>query len=186
MLQSELVSPCEDGFDPLCVDMVNRANVYLAIKFGQDAENPFPPSERDHRRLRQDGGCRGELVTRREIADLGNTNSKLVWELVVHLKQKEGGIDDCTKLGLIRRRPSVTHWRDSDARSLARQLRGWSAKQVRTQFERLHREGLITAERTADNGPWWYALPEQLTAAKPAFANLPDVGRVRSRDARDG
>ncbi len=43
LLQTQIVCSADEPFDPLAVEMVNRANVYLSVKYGPDGpeNNPF-------------------------------------------------------------------------------------------------------------------------------------------------
>lgn len=114
-------------------------------------------------------------VTRREIADLGNTQSGLVRRLVTSLKQMHDGYRRFGRLGLVRRPPPEPDWSRTSPVALARLLKPWSAKQVRTHFETLQRRGLVTASREHNNGPWRYELPEALTESGSPFAGLPPL-----------
>lgn len=88
--------------------MVSRANVYLAVKCGPDQSenNPFaghPPPVPS----RRSGPPRNpELITRREVVDLGNTTSRTVRQLIEYLQQSAVGYEQFRQLGLIRRSPS--------------------------------------------------------------------------------
>jgi hypothetical protein len=99
------------------------------------------------------------------------------------LKAKTGGYDDFVKMGLICRAPRRDAWPRMSANDLIGFLRRWSSKQVRTHFDRLHRAGLITAEREPSNGPWRYELPEELTSTPSVFRNLPSAEELAAEGA---
>jgi hypothetical protein len=79
----------------------------------------------------------------------------------------------CLRMGLIGPPISNRNWQRSSSRNLARRLRPWSVKQVRTRFDRLLKGGLITAERRSENAPWQYQVPEVVSDVSSPFANLP-------------
>lgn len=172
LLQNRLVAGADDAFDPLAVDMVNRANVYMGVKYGAGSENPFAG---DHSAMDR-GERRGrELVTRREVSDLGNVRSRMVRLLVQFLQRQPDGYERFRQMGLVRRPPERDAWRRAEVDGLIAYLRPWSAKQLRTHFERLRRLGMITAEREHGNEPWRYTLPEDLAARSNAYQNLPRI-----------
>ena len=109
----------------------------------------------------------------REIADLGNTRSGTVRRLVEYVSRLRDGYDLFVKMGLTRGAPNRNDWSARSADDLTRMLRPWSAKQVRTHFDRLRQANLITAERDPTNGPWRYALPEQFCGIDSPFRHLP-------------
>ena len=177
LLQSQLVVAGDVPVDPLAVAMVNRANVYLDVKYdpGQTEANPFQADE-FYDRDRQITESRGRpLVTRREIADLGNLRSGLVRRLIEQLQSRNDGFELFGRMGLARRPPNSNDWPNTSANQLAQLLQPWTVKQVRTHFERLHKASLITAERHPSNGPWRYLLPEEFHTAHMTFADLPAV-----------
>ena len=176
-LQRVIIGSADIECDPLAVDMVQRTNVYLGIRFGRDTspDDPLWASEGEYIQLKRSGG-RKPPVTRREIADLGNTKSGLVNRLVTSLQQRmDDGYRQFGKLGLVRRLPPERDWSRASPADLAKYLKPWSVKQVRTHFEVLQRQGLVTAEREHDNGPWQYELPEALTTNGSPFAGLPPL-----------
>ncbi len=120
-----------------------------------------------------------ELISRREVADLGNVRSRLVRQLVEWLKQGAGGYEWYCRMGLVHEPPDRDAWLTASVASLVANLRPWSVKQVRTHFDRLHRDGLITAEREHENGPWRYELPEEFSDSLNPFHDLPPVTQLR-------
>jgi hypothetical protein len=172
LLQARVVCAADETCDPLSATMVGRANVFMVVKYGEDGgeDNPFndggtePPAEKRQGR---------ELVTRREIADLGNPNGRLVRRLIEYLQRQPDGYERFRRMGLVRRPPDRNAWRSNPASELSEHLRPWSAKQVRSHFDRLVRAGFVTAERAHGNGPWRYALPEELACSSSAFRGLP-------------
>jgi hypothetical protein len=177
LLQTPMVVAADDAYDQLAADMVSRANVFLEIKYGtnQGTGNPF-----------RDGNCGGnragqpgrDLITRREVADLGNVQSRLVRQLVECLLDQSDGQQRFRQMGLVRQPPAEDAWRRAGINNLTGYLRAWSSKQVRTCFERLRRAGMITAERKRANGPWQYRLPEELMGPFSVFRGLPRVPAV--------
>ena len=174
-LQSPTVCPVDEPIDTLAADMINRANVYLGIKFGDDSSerNPFYVPDRASLRQWSDAGPPRHLITRKEIADLGNTRSGMVRKLVEYLHRTEDGYDPFVRMGLRQAAPGQDGWPGRSAESLTALLRSWSVKQVRTHFERLQEAGLIAAARERANGPWLYTLPEELTDFANPFRDLP-------------
>jgi hypothetical protein len=79
------------------------------------------------------------------------------------------------KLGLAKRLPPERDWPLASPADLAKYLKSWSVKQVRTHFEALQRQGMVTAAREHSNGPWQYELPEALTTNGSPFAGLPPL-----------
>ena len=157
--------------------MVSRANVYLKVKYGDDQSdsNTLRATEFEYRCLENKTARDRELITRREVADLGNINSATVRALVEYLKATPEGYDSFVKMGLAMRPPRRNEWVRHSLRSLVRCLRIWSIKQVRTHFDQLRCQGLITAERDAANGPWRYELPDELCCSASPYENLPSA-----------
>lgn len=180
LLQSRLVSLPDVSVDRIAVTMVKRANVYLDVQYAphRTDENPFQADDY-YDREGPVSECRGRpLVTRREIADLGNIRSGMVRRLIEQLQQRSDGFELFGRMGLVHRRPDPGEWMRTPASRLAGLLRPWTVKQVRTYFEQFQKSGLITAERDPRNGPWRYLLPEELSATGAAFANLPPVEQL--------
>jgi len=183
-LMSPIVSPIDGQFDELAATMVNRANVYLGVKYGDDssAQNPFYlPSDSPQQR-RSDASAPHPLITRKELADLGNKQSGMVGRLIEYL-QRTNEYDLFSRMGFVGPTPRQDNWRQESGASLATSLQGWSIKQVRTHFEGLQKAGLISAERERNNGPWLYALPEEITHHINPFQNLPTVAELRENDS---
>lgn len=184
LLRSRLIGSADEPADPLAHDMVNRANVYIELKFSPELwlENPVfridgdPLGQLRGRRTRQ------ELITRREIAELGNVRSQLVRQIVESLKRMRRGEEIFRRMGLVGRPPGEREWSRRDASVLAGMLRRWSYKQVRTHFEVLRHRDMITAEREQANGPWRYLLPEELSTWTSAFRLLPPVEELPVQD----
>jgi hypothetical protein len=84
-------------------------------------------------------------------------------------------------MGLIRRPQQRDAWRTLEIEALLGHLRPWSAKQVRTHFDQLHRTGMITAVREHSNGPWRYRLPEEFAMRSTAFSGLPNLQEIAAR-----
>ena len=53
LLSSAVVRPNRELCEPLALDMINRANVYLSVKLGGDRRNPFRVEDEDGYRQRQ-------------------------------------------------------------------------------------------------------------------------------------
>lgn len=175
LLCSEIVKSDQAAYDPLTVAMIGRANVSMAAvrNSGQLPMNESEQEMLDY--LERYGGnpTKRELITRRELVDLGNVNSTTVRMLIERLQQKKYGRSAFRRMGLSGKQVSDLVWKQSSARELARRLRPWSVKQVRTHFDRLQKDGLITAEREASNRPWRYRLPDELSDASSPFSDLP-------------
>jgi hypothetical protein len=180
LLQSRLVASADVPVDQMAVDMVNRTNVYLAVKYGPDqtAEDPFQPDEYYDSDRAVAERPRRPLVTRREVADLGNVRSGIIRRLIQHLQRRRDGYEMFGRMGIARRQPEPGEWMSLAAGRLASLLRPWTVKQVRSHFEWLHKAGLITAEREPRNGPWRYLLPEEFSGAGTAFGDLPPADQL--------
>lgn len=175
LLQSPVVRAADEPFDPLARDMVNRANTYL--KFRKDT-TPLDP-----RLARLDGAAgnntsspgadRAQRITRRELADLGNTRGKTVIRLIQYLLGHQGGCNIFYHLAASKDGCAPGDWPTKVPGELAKMLETWSEKQVRTHFHRLFTLNLITAEKTADNGRWQYDVPETLVDGYSPFNSLP-------------
>lgn len=180
LLQSPILSHTTDSVDPLAVDMVNRANVFLELK--QDAEfvHTHPSLSNFGDPVHRQRGSRTghELVNRREVADLGNVRSRLIRDVIGYLRELPEGFEKYTRMGLIRKSPSPKQFAETALPKLTSILRSWSLKQVRTQFDSLRKSGLISGEREAANGPWQYCLPEELEVSSSPFCNLPPVNEL--------
>ncbi len=180
LLQSTAIAPADETCDPLAKEMVNRANVFLQARYAEPnaQDNPFnvdgadsPPGK----------GANRDLITRREIADLGNTRSRMVRQLIDFVRRRNDGYERFQRMGLARRPPDREHWRNMDSAAMVGYLRPWTAKQVRTHFDQLRRTRLITAERETANGPWRYALPEELQGRRSSFRHLPTAAELIAR-----
>ncbi len=172
LLQTRLVAGADETFDPLAADMVSRANVYMAVKYGTGNDNPF---DGDYSALDRGERSGRELVTRREVSDLGNIRSRMVRQLIEFLLRQPDGYERFRRMGFVRRPPERNAWQRAGINALVTYLRPWSAKQLRTHFEQLRRASVITAEREHGNGPWQYMLPENLTVRSNAFGGLPRI-----------
>ena len=180
LLQSPLVATADETCDPLAKDMVNRANVFLQAKYAEPnaRDNPFNVDGTDSP---PGSGANRDLITRREIANLGNTRSRLIRQLVSFLHRRNDGYERFQRMGLVRRPPPREHWRSMETVALVNYLRPRTAKQVRTHFDQLRRARLITAEREAANGPWRYALPEELQGRHSTYRRLPTAAELIAR-----
>ena len=172
LLQTRLVAGADETFDPLAADMVSRANVYMAVKYGTGNDNPF---DGDYSAMDRGERAGRELVTRREVSDLGNIRSRMVRQLIEFLLRQPDGYERFRRMGFVRRPPERNAWQRVGINALVTYLRPWSAKQLRTHFEQLRRASVITAERKHGNGPWQYTLPENLTVRSNAFGGLPRI-----------
>jgi len=179
LLRSPILRSADATCDPLATAMVGRANVYLAARSGEIRRcgTPLPGGAFDHVRD-DDEQPRRELITRREVADLGNVRTGLVRRLVAYLHQNADGYEWYRRMGTAHRPPSRSAWLASSVDSLAANPLVWSVKQVRSHFDRLQRDGLIAAERDQGNGPWRYALPEELSEASFPFHHFPQLTRL--------
>lgn len=176
LLQSPILVSPDEHFDPLAAAMVSRANVYLSVKCGaaQEGRSPFPAGPNDIQGERPPR----ELITRREIADIGHIHSGIVRRLIAFLQHQADGYERFRRMGLVRRPPEREAWRGAEVDTLIPCLRPWSSKQVRTHFDELRRSGMITAEREDANGPWRYALPEELRHRGGSYHWLPTAAEL--------
>jgi hypothetical protein len=183
LLQSRIIGSGDVSRDQLAVQMLSRANMYLEVKYGTDhtENNPLRATEFEYHSLNRIKSRNRELITRRELADLGNINSTTVRRLVEFLKAANDGYDQFARLGLVRRPPSKNEWNQLPPQSLTGLLTSWSMKQIRTHFDVLRRRGLITGERDHANGPWRYELPEELVACESTFVNLPTAEELEAQ-----
>ena len=180
LLQSPSVTPGDEACDPLAKDMVSRANVFLQARYAEPNahDNPFNVDGADSP---PGSGANRDLITRRELADLGNMRSRLIRQLVDFVRRRNDGYERFQRMGLIRRPPSRDRWRSMGTAAMVNNLRPWTAKQVRTHFDQLRRSGMITAERETANGPWRYALPEELQGRHSTYRRLPTAAELIAR-----
>ena len=174
-LCSQLVRPSRELCDSLAADMMNRANVYLAVKHSGDRGNPFWRPDDDGYRRSRESSLKRDAITRRELADLGNVRSRMLESLIEYLQRVDAGHAQYLRMGCVGEPIAEPNWRRSRPRELARRLKPWSIKQVRTRFDRLYQRGLITAERPQANGPIHYEIPEELSNVRSPYARLPSV-----------
>lgn len=182
LLCSEVVAGGDSHVDPLALAMVNRANVYLNLiqVCADGAETLLSPSRlHDLQRIRG-GQTKKDLITRRELVDLGNPNGTLLRNIVDRLSESSDGYSIFQQLGLSRPCPPEMNWRALAGNKKLSLLRSWSYKQVRTHFEALHRQKLIGGERESANGSWQYRLPESLSQVIHRFHWLPKPEEVFS------
>ncbi len=175
LLCSPIVRPNRALCEPLALDMIRRANVYLSVKLGSDRRNPFRVEDDDGYRLSRSSSLKRDAITRRELADLGNINSRLVVALIEYLQRTETGYRSYLQIGCTGEPVAERNWQRSLGRELASRLTSWSAKQVRTHFDRLQQRGLVTAEREQTNGPLHYKIPEELENVGSPYSQLPTV-----------
>lgn len=190
LLRQGTVRSAEEPFDPLAVAMVNRANCYLKSLCADIGEVKIARVEQANGATK-DKPKHDALVTRRELVDLGNPGATLLRELIKHLLSQPDGYEAFRQLGLSVRLPHGTDWPARNEKELAKVIRPWTAKQVRIRFDRLQKEGLITAERRPANGPWFYRLPESLADWRCDFRKLPkptelEAGPITANDQERG
>ncbi|MCH8045451.1 MAG: hypothetical protein IID44_17205 [Planctomycetes bacterium] len=175
LLQSPLVNTADEPVDQLAVDMINRANIFLKLKDNAEFIYAYPSlCGYDDPIDRQRGSrTRQELVTRREIADLGNVRCRLIQQVVEFLRSAQDGHNAFRRMGLVRQSPSERGFKGSETRALTVMLRPWSPKQVRGNFDALRKTGLIDGDRESGNAPWQYRLPEALSTTLSPFRSLP-------------
>ena len=175
LLQSAILCTADEPVDQLAVDMVNRANVYLHLKCNPELldGNLLHCDDGDPIRRIQGSRTLKDLITRREIADLGNIRSRLVHQIVDVLQRLPEGYELFQKMGLACRLPTEQEWKNQETNFLRNLLRSWSYKQIRSHFDILRRDGLITGERERVNAPWLYRLPDELSITASPFHRLP-------------
>ena len=175
LLCSPIIRPNRELCEPLAVDMINRANVYLSVKLSGDRGNPFWAADEDGFRRSRESSLKRDAITRRELTDLGNVHSRVLERLIEFLQRADVGYPHYLRMGYSGEPIAERDWRRSPARDLARRLKSWSTKQVRTHFDRLRKRGLITAERQQANGPIHYEIPEELRNVQSPYSRLPTV-----------
>ena len=173
LLLSPVVSSASETCDPLAVAMVDRANVYLSVKYcpNRIAHDPFYAADFDS--YIRGTSRRRDLVTRREIADLGNVRSRTIEKLVEYLRRQPDGHEQLLRMGFRRRPIAPEDLRRVSTKDLIARLKSWTPKQVRSHFDSLRKANLVTAEREHANGPWRYGLPEELSTVVSPFLSLP-------------
>ena len=84
LLQSPLVNTANEPVDQLAIDMVNRANILLELKCNAEFTyaNPSLCGDGDPIHRQCSSRTRQELVSRREVADLGNVRCRLIQQIV--------------------------------------------------------------------------------------------------------
>lgn len=93
---------------------------------------------------------------------IGNVNSRMVVTLIEYLQRAENGYARYVQMGYSAAEPiPERRWRGLPARDLARLLKSWCLKQIRSHFDRLQQRGLVTVEREQANGPLRYRLPRR-------------------------
>jgi hypothetical protein len=175
LLCSPVVRPNREFCEPLAADMIHRANVYLSVKLGGDRRNPFRVDDEDAYRPSRSSSLKRDAITRRELADLGNVHSRMMVTLIEYLQRADNGYTRYVQMGCTGESIPEIRWRRLPARDLARRLKSWSLKQVRTHFDRLHQRGLVTAERERANGPLHYEIPEEFENMGSPYSQLPTV-----------
>ena len=180
LLRSPSVCPVDDRFDALAVAMVKRGNVLAGVKFGDDSSerNPFYTIRDAYLRQSSDAIPPRPLITRKELADLGNKRSQMVRNLIEYL-QSTNDYEGFSRMGFAGPIPEQGSWRRRSAEELATLLRSWSVKQVRTHFEQLQKAGLVVAERDRANGPWLYTLPEEISQPTNPFRDIPSSAELQ-------
>ncbi|MCA9124122.1 MAG: hypothetical protein H6822_30315 [Planctomycetaceae bacterium] len=173
LLCSPVVRPNRELCEPLAAEMMSRANVYLSVKLGSDRRNPFRVPDDDGYRRSSNSALKRDAITRRELADLGNINSRMVATLIEYLQRADDGYARYLRMSCTGDPIAERGWRHLTPREVASSLKSWSSKQVRTHFDRLHQRGLVTAEREQMNGPLNYRLPEELENVGSPYSKLP-------------
>jgi len=164
--------------------MVNRANVYLHLR-RESTSRParlISPGEGRTDVEEADGDRR---ITRRELANLGNTRGRTVLALISQLLTRDDGSRMFWGLGVVdnacRR---LDEWPSREPRVLAKMLTAWSEKQVRNHFHRLYEMELITARQDSANRPWQYEVPETIVDSEAAFRRLPKPEDLQAERCR--
>jgi hypothetical protein len=117
LLQSPIVALADETCDPLAQNMVNRANVFLQAKYAEPnaQDNLFNVDGADSP---PGSGANRDLITRREVADLGNVRSRLVRQLVEFVRRRNGGYERFQWMGLMGRPPLRDGWQNVEAAAL--------------------------------------------------------------------
>jgi len=174
----------EEAGDPLMVAMIGRANLYLKLRTEQVKDSEEIKVGRRGNSSRAMAGTPRDIIsperpiTLREVADLGNPRSAITRALVGSIL----GLDDVgafDAMGLLRPLPAQYSLRGASMEDLVAMLRSWTAKQARSRFDRMRRDGLVDASRQPANGPWVYQIPEEYGQFPGEFQGLPSAEQVR-------
>jgi len=180
-----MLEDVDSPVDDLTRAMVARADTYLREMSGETS----PPSDSARSLGARQGNsslpsktadqAHARMLTRTQLADLGNPRSRILKSFVEKLLT-DGNYAALQGLGV-----GVGHHEEHSRRSgvpnpesVISRLPTWSYKQVRTRFDRLHREGLLQAQRPRANGAMSYILPEEFQTARTQFAVLPEPDEV--------
>ena len=175
LLSCSLLENIHAQHDQLTLTMLKRANLYLATaelvrpkkpKFARDGDT----STTSQNQVDRHAGT----ITRRELTELGNLNSKTLKDLVGYAV-KCADKSALKSLGL----PaplieSVCNGALADNCKLTlSKITSWTEKQIRTRFDRLKKDGLVDSQRPVLNGPIQYPIPTELADQRSPFVNLP-------------
>lgn len=162
LLESCAVRPGGDLANPLALAMARRAAMWL----GESDKKP--------------DDTKPNVITRREVVDLGNPRSRTCKDLLQHVLVRYGFTNpELHVLGLTRKPDLARMVRlDLAINELRDCLITWTIKQVRTHFHRLYLDGLLTGDKV--DGRWKYRLPEALKTGRTNWTHLPTAAELFS------
>lgn len=171
--------------DDVTLQMVARANAYLKMTSEDATQQPTRMGGRSgsFSTLQETipaNAVRHRHITRRELVDLGDPNSGIVKRLVEYLLQS-GDYESLKKIGVEGGFGGSPHIRELDTSSLVKTIPSWTYKMVRSRFGRLQSEGLIEAQKAAQNAALEYTVPEQLVSGRSLFGHLPSPEEVKAK-----
>ncbi len=166
LLQSPSATLADEPRDPLAKDMVTRSNVFLQAKYSEcNAEdNPFRANGFG---LPLGSSSNRSIITRREIADLGNLRSRLVRQLVEYVRRRGDGYERFQRMGLLRQPPPRERWQTSAVATLIDQSAPVDSQAGADAFRS------VTSQRhdhsRARNGEWPLAIRPSRRIADPTW-----------------
>ena len=151
ILQKTTLAAPEESEDELLRIMIDRANHYLKSWEDRLASDPMiHPGRRGmtSRATIRPSSTRStdRPITLRELTDLGNLHSTSLTTLLEKLIGA-GDLEAIRALGLYRDIPAGADPRSLSVKVMRTRLVSWSAKQVRSRFDRLRRQGFIDSKR---------------------------------------
>ena len=117
LLQSPSVTPADDTCDALTKDMVSRSNAFLQAKYAETNVEGNPFRANGYGLPLGNSGNRN-LISRREIADLGNVRSRLVRQLVDYVRRRGDGYERFQRMGSLRQPPPRDCWQRTEIATL--------------------------------------------------------------------
>ena len=175
LLIDPVVLTTNNSFDGMAAAMIQRANTHLAR-----IQNPETPQIQIRLSSISSSDSQGkQYITRRELANLGNLQSKDVQKIIQNYLN-EPTLSAVNQLGLCESLKDVLHLPKTEA-AVKKMMMSWAPKQIRTRFDKLVQHGLVTCERSKPNGAIEYYLPESLTYLQTIFSKLPSYQKLQEQ-----